>query len=49
MMVEANGETRRWAAFAFAGALIGAVGTKLGEWAVERVRQRYEPKKEPSK
>jgi hypothetical protein len=40
MMIEANGENRRWAAYAIGGAVLAALGTKLGEWAVEELRKR---------
>ena len=39
--MNANGETRRWVAFTFASAALAAVGTKLGEWAVDALRRRY--------
>lgn len=41
MLTEANGETRKHLALAFATAIAVAAGTKLAEWAVERVRERY--------
>jgi hypothetical protein len=37
-MLHANGENRKELALAFGAALCVALGTKLGEWAVERVR-----------
>jgi hypothetical protein len=40
MIAQANGENRRWAAYAIGGALLAALGTKLGEWAVERLRKK---------
>ena len=38
-MLNANGENRRYLALAFGCALATAVGTKVGEWTVERVRK----------
>jgi len=35
----ANGENRRYLALAFGGALLAAVGTKLGEWGIEEIRK----------
>lgn len=41
MMIEANGENRRWAAFTIVGAVLAAIGTKAGEWAIAELRSRY--------
>ena len=37
---------RHYFAVAFATAAVSAVGTKLGEWAVERVRAKIEKPKD---
>ena len=37
-MIAAAGEDRRYIAVTFAACFVAALGTKLGEWAVERVR-----------
>lgn len=42
----ANGQNRERAAWILAGALLTAVATKLGEWAVEEVRRRVKDKSE---
>jgi len=39
VIAQANGENRRYLALAFGAAAVAAVGTKLGEWAVERLRR----------
>jgi hypothetical protein len=38
-VIAANGENRRYFAYAFASAFVAAIGTKLGEWVVERIRE----------
>lgn len=45
-MLQANGENRRYIALAFATAVAAAMGTKLGEWAVERARKAAKDPKE---
>jgi hypothetical protein len=47
MMIEANGENRKAVAMAFATAIAVGVGTKLAEWAVERVRACAKDPKPP--
>jgi len=37
----ANGENRKWAAYMVGGAILTALGTKLGEWAVAELRRKY--------
>ena len=37
---QANGENRRWIAFTVGAAVLGALGTKLGEWLVEELRRK---------
>lgn len=37
-MIRANGENRKALALAFGCALVAAVGTELGKWAIERLR-----------
>jgi hypothetical protein len=39
MMLEANGETRKYLGLAFGAALVGALGAELGKWAIERLRK----------
>lgn len=38
-MISANGENRRYLAITAAAAIVTAVATKLGEWAIEEVRK----------
>ena len=40
-MIQADGENRRWAAYMIGGAILTAVGTKLGERAVAELRRKY--------
>ncbi len=45
-----NGETRKALGMAFAVALAGAIGTKVGEWLVESLRVTPKEKaKEPER
>jgi hypothetical protein len=47
-VIAANGENRRYLAFMFGVAFVSAVGTKLGEWAVERLRNKSKPTEKDS-
>ena len=38
-MIQANGENRKYIALAFVAAFVAALGTKLGEWAIERIKK----------
>lgn len=38
-MMRANGDNRRYLALSFVAAFAAALGTKLGEWAIERLRE----------
>lgn len=38
-MMNANGENRRYLAIVAAAAVVTAVATKIGEWAIEEVRK----------